>query len=82
MWLYLEPGQGDLQRDIQRFVDHSGHRLDQRHEEQREPHDADEERHDHPSHPILHHLLLFLPSGLRVPLWKRARESMVDGGLM
>lgn len=65
---HLEPSQGDLERDVQRPVDHPRHGLDEGHEEQREPDDADEQHHDHASHAVLHHLLLLLSSWLRVPL--------------
>jgi len=67
MW-YLVPPQGDGQGDVQRLVDHAGYRLDQRHEEQREPDDADEQQHDEAAHPELHHTLLPLAARLGVAL--------------
>lgn len=65
---HLEASQRDGQGHVQRSVDDSGHRFDERHEEQREPDDADQQQDDQPPHPVLHHTLLLLPAGLRVPL--------------
>lgn len=70
---YLVAPQGDCDRDIQGLVDHPSDGLDQRHEEQREPDDADEQDYDHPAHAVLHHLLFLLPPRLGVSL---QRESV------
>ena len=68
---YLVPAQGNCDRDVQGLVDDPGDRFDQRHEEQREPDNTDEQDDDHPPHPVLDHLLLLLPPGLRVPLQQK-----------
>lgn len=65
---HLKASQRDREGDVQRAVHHSSHRLDEGHEEQREPHNADKQHHDHASHSVLHHFLLLLASRLRVPL--------------
>ena len=72
---YLKSSQLESDGHVQGFVDHPGHRLDQGHEEQREPDDADEQHDDHAPHPILHHLLLLLPPRLRVALQGRAHTQ-------
>lgn len=80
---HLETSQGDLEGNVQRAVDDAGDGLDQGHEEQREPDDADEQHHDHPAHPVLHHLLLLLPPRLRVPLQRREmKEKRWGGGVL
>lgn len=56
----------ELNGDVQRLVDDSGRRLDQGHEEQREPDDTDESEDDEAAHPVLHHLFLLLPRRVRV----------------
>lgn len=76
---HLETGQGDLERNVQRSVDNSRDRLNEGHEEQREPDDTDEQHHDHPSHPVLHHLLLLLSPWLWIPLHRR--EIRQNAGL-
>lgn len=68
---HLETSQGDLEGNVQRSVDDSRDGLDEGHEEQREPDDTDEQHHDHPSHPVLHHLLLLLSPWLWIPLHRR-----------
>lgn len=51
----------ELDGHFHRLIDDSGRRLDQRHEEEREPDDANESKDDESSHPIFDHLLLPLP---------------------
>lgn len=65
---HLEASQSDFKRNIQWCVDNSGNRLNEGHEEQREPDDTDQKGYNHPSHPVLHHLLLLLASRLGIPL--------------
>lgn len=65
---YLIASQGNCDGHIQGLVDNPCDRFDQRHEEQREPDNADEQDNDHASHAILHSLLLLLAPGLRVSL--------------
>lgn len=78
---HLKAGQGDLKRNIQRPVHDSGYGLHEGHEEEREPHDADQQHHNHPSHPILHHFLLLLASRLGVPLQANEIREVKDAPL-
>lgn len=75
---HLKASQGDFKRNIQRRVDDSGYRFNEGHEEQREPDDADQQHHNHASHPVLYHLLLLLASRLRIPL----QEDEIKGSEM
>lgn len=65
---YLKTSECETNRDVQWCIDDACYWFDQRHEEQREPDDADEQHNDHAAHPVLHHLLLFLTPRLRVTL--------------
>lgn len=67
-YTYLEASEREANRDVQRCIDDACYWFDQRHEEQREPDDADEQHNNHATHPILHHLLLLLTSRLRITL--------------
>lgn len=73
---YLKASQCDFKWHVQWPVDDSSDRLNEGHEEQWEPDDTDQQHYNHPSHPILHHLLLLLASRLGIPLW---RDEMKDG---
>lgn len=65
---YLEACKREANRDVQRCIDDACYWFDQRHEEQREPDDADEQHNDHATHSVLHHLLLLLTPRLRKTL--------------
>lgn len=56
----LVSGYAELDGHFHRLIDHSGCRLDQRHEEEREPDDTDESKDEEASHSVLYHLLLLL----------------------
>lgn len=71
---YLIPSQGDCDRHIQGLVDNPRDGFDQRHEEQREPHDTDEQDDDHAAHAVLHRFLLLLAPGLGVSLQHKDLE--------
>ncbi|KAF3848331.1 hypothetical protein F7725_014828, partial [Dissostichus mawsoni] len=58
-------GECDGQRDIDWSVVDAGNRLNERHEEQREPDDADQQQNDQTPHPVLHYPLLLLTTRLR-----------------
>lgn len=62
----LVSGDAELDGDLHRLIGHSDSRLDQRHEEEREPDDADQSEDDEASHPVFYHLLLPLPWGVGV----------------
>lgn len=74
---HLEASQSDFKRNIQRWVDDPGNRLNEGHEEQREPDDTDQKDYNHPSHPVLHHLLLLLASRLGIPLQRVETKKTV-----
>lgn len=80
-WSHLKAGQGDLKGNIQRPVHDSGYGLHEGHEEKREPHDADQQHHNHPSHSVLHHFLLLLASRLGVPLRTNEIRDVKDAPL-
>lgn len=81
LWPHLKAGQGDLKRNIQRPVHDSGYGLHEGHEEEREPHDAYQQHHNHPSHSVLHHFLLLLAPRLGVPLQANEIREVKDAPL-
>jgi len=80
--VYLEPAQCDGQRDIDWSVVDAGNRLNERHEEQREPDDADQQQNDQTPHPVLHYPLLLLTTRLRVPLRTSIHNTQTSGTTM
>lgn len=58
---YLVTCDAELDGDVHRLIGHSDRWLDQRHEEEWEPDDADQGKDDKPSHPIFDHFFFLLP---------------------
>lgn len=51
----------ELDGHVHWLIGHTGRWLDQRHEEEGEPDDADESEDEETPHPVFHHLILLLP---------------------